>query len=455
MDSNVFVALPELFALLKRGSELRQMITKIEIDGYKSFERFSLELRPFTVVAGVNAVGKSNLFDALRHLSQLISKTLREAFETERGSLFDLFTIYPDGSSKDTISYAVEMLLPEYTEDQFSVRAELKYRRLRYELAIAKDRTGKLSIKKERLIALKRSEDAFLKQHKHLKAGLPKLTGGRPAFIDTEGQQITISQDGKAGNKRTVSLAGAQRTVLSSITTVEFPHAYAAKRLLEDIHFLQLNPEKLRQPSKLSASPYLAADGENLAAMIARLHKGDRDVLQMISNDLAMVVPSVGEVFLRQDDSREEYVVGIKHVDGYPVPSKLLSDGTLRILALIAIGYDPEFSGIIILEEPENGVHPGRVPEVVALLKGMTDISEATFGSRQVIANTHSILLIDCVKDKALVVATPKKIVNKAHGSYLVTEMSYVDGELISGRGLIAREQLRQLLSDRAPVGAL
>ena len=103
------------------------MITKIEIDGFKSFENFSMEFRPFTVIAGINGVGKSNLFDAMRHLSDLVSdKTLRESFETDRGSLFDLFTRYPSGERKRRISYAVELLLPKVIEDEFSEEEQLK-----------------------------------------------------------------------------------------------------------------------------------------------------------------------------------------------------------------------------------------------------------------------------------------------------------------------------------------
>ena len=74
------------------------MITRIEIDGYKSFENFYMDIEPFTAIAGVNGVGKSNLFDAIRHIGKIATLSLREAFETDRGSLEDLFTAYPDGS---------------------------------------------------------------------------------------------------------------------------------------------------------------------------------------------------------------------------------------------------------------------------------------------------------------------------------------------------------------------
>ena len=426
------------------------MITRIEIDGFKGFENFSMEFRPFTVIAGVNGVGRSNLFDAMRHLSYLVSKTLRESFETDRGSLFDLFTIYPNGTRKNRIGYAVEMLLPNYVEDEFSEKEELKYLRLRYELAVTADKEGKFQIEKERLTSIKRKNDVFLKVHKEIKEELPSLISGRSKpFIDTDrdGNSITISQDGNAGNKRTVSLKGAQRTVLSSITTVEFPHAYAAKSMLQNIHFLQLNPEKLRKSSKFAASSFLEPDGNNLAAMVARLRHEEPDIEQMISNDLSSIIPSVGGFVLQEDDVREEYVIVIKHIDGHDIPSKLLSDGTLRILALIAISYDPQFNGVIILEEPENGVHPGRIARIVELLQDMTELSNLAFNAKQIITNTHSSKLIEVVDHEFLAVARPATIVNRELGSYTITTVRYLNGELLSGDAdRLARLDLKELL---------
>jgi predicted ATPase len=424
-------------------------VSRLEISGYKSFENFAIDFEPFTVIAGVNGVGKSNLFDALRHLSALVSKTVRESFETGRGSLFDLFTLYPNGKRNPHLSYAVEVLLPKIVVDQFDTQFELKYRRVRYELEVHISDEGKLTIAKERLIPIKREHDQLLDKFPDIRKDLPRLTGGRTPFIDTQHGQLSISQDGNSGNKRTVNLSGAQRTVLSSITTVEFPHAYAVKRLLETIHFLQINPEKLRQPSSMAAPALLGSDGENLAAVVARMFKTDPDLQQMISNDLATIIPAVKEIHLEPDPRREEYSLSILHTDGHRIPAKLLSDGTLRILALIVMGYDPEFAGVVILEEPENGVHPGRIPEVVRLLESITSLKEQI---RQVIVNTHSSKLINYVKDnKNLVIATSKTIVSREQGSYVVTEMTYTDGDLLSpGQQQFARVHLLGLLDSKA-----
>lgn len=442
------------------------MITKIEIDGYKSFEAFSLRFKPFTVIAGINAVGKSNLFDALRHLSRLVSnETLREAFETERGSLDELFTLFPDGTRKQEIRYGAEMLLPEVTVDQFSEKANLVHRRVRYELSVGIGSSGDLSIGHERLTAIKRGDDPFLKSNPNIRAHLPKLKTGRTSpFIDTEGNRITISQDQNQGRKRTVSLEGAKRTVLSSITTIEFPHAYATRRALEDLHFLQLNQDKLRAPSPFSASSSLQSDGEGLAAVIARIEKQNPEILRRISNDLGLIVPGVDAVSVAHDTSREEHVIKVWHVDGYDFPSKLLSDGTLRLLALVTLVHDPEYTGTVILEEPENGVYPGRIPDLVALLKQFSSEDLDWFRPKQLIVNTHSVPLIRAVDDSSIVFASLKNRLSNHHPMHQVTEMSYVDVDGFQGklfpeedrlRARVAKNQLVRFLEEKSSAPSL
>jgi predicted ATPase len=61
------------------------MITKLEINGFKTFENFKITLSPLVVIAGANGAGKSNLFDALQLLSRLVESDLKTAFGEQRG----------------------------------------------------------------------------------------------------------------------------------------------------------------------------------------------------------------------------------------------------------------------------------------------------------------------------------------------------------------------------------
>ena len=112
------------------------MITRIEIDGFKTFQDFKLELTPFQVIVGPNGVGKSNLFDAMRLLSRLADDDLRSAFGELRGEVGELFTMIPDGLPVPCTRLAAEMLVEPTVQDSWGAQATIRFTRLRYELEV-------------------------------------------------------------------------------------------------------------------------------------------------------------------------------------------------------------------------------------------------------------------------------------------------------------------------------
>ena len=109
------------------------MITRIEIDGFKTFQDFAVDLEPFQVIIGPNGSGKSNFFDALDLLSKLATSDLRAAFKSVRGDINELFTVLPNGKSADRMRFAVEMLAVRREQNN---EPEPKYLRMRYEIEI-------------------------------------------------------------------------------------------------------------------------------------------------------------------------------------------------------------------------------------------------------------------------------------------------------------------------------
>ncbi len=175
------------------------MITLIEIDGFKTFQNFKLELSPFQVIVGTNGAGKSNLFDALRLLTRLVDTDLRSAFQELRGEAAELFTLFPDGHSANTITLAVEMLVNRTIKDSWGAQASLKFIRMRYELEIMRvNEQGleRLYVTNESLKAIARGEDQWSKKHGLTvqNGWLPKVTGGRVAFISTERAQNSLPE---------------------------------------------------------------------------------------------------------------------------------------------------------------------------------------------------------------------------------------------------------------------
>jgi predicted ATPase len=71
------------------------MITRLEIDGFKTFRDFQIELAPFQVIVGPNGAGKSNLFDAIQLFAHLADDDLRTAFQELRGRAGEMFALTP------------------------------------------------------------------------------------------------------------------------------------------------------------------------------------------------------------------------------------------------------------------------------------------------------------------------------------------------------------------------
>jgi len=370
------------------------VITLIEIDGFKTFQNFKLELLPFQVIVGPNGAGKSNLFDALHILRLLAETDIRSAFQQLRGNAAELFTTFPNGHTVNPMTLAVEMIVNRTVQDNRGAQANVKYMRMRYDLEITRrtDDQGyeQLCVTRESLKAIARGEDQWAKTQGLLHNGwLPKLTGGRAAFISTavQGHQrmIHLHQDGHGGRKSSVA-EKVERTVLSGVTNTEFPHAFAAREDMCSWKLLQMNPKVLREPGSMLAPPYLSPD--------ARMQAKEPYSLTDVSTDLATLVPEVLKIHIEPDLAHTQYVLKALMQDRAIFSSRVLSDTTLRMLALVTLKNDPEHHGVLCFEEPENGVHPSRLKHIGHILRQLaTDFQDPAHREmplRQVLVNTHS-----------------------------------------------------------------
>ena len=104
-------------------------------------------------------------------------------------------------------------------------------------------------------------------------------------------------------------------------------------------------------------------------------------------NGIELEVSDLGEVELRLKEG------------GIAIPSRVLSEGTLRMLGLLALTGAKDPPALVGFEEPENGVHPGRIALIAELLK-----TQESFRRTQYLMTTHSPLLPDLLEDRALFV---------------------------------------------------
>jgi predicted ATPase len=375
------------------------MITKVEIDGFKSFHNFEMTLHPFQVIVGPNGVGKSNLFDAIMLLSRLAEgNNLYEAFRSSRGDVQEQFAQLADGTRAQEMCFAVELLLDKIVEDDFGVQEEVSSTRVRYELVIERRQEQgfeRLYVTQENLTHIIKKKDEWF----HNRAGIDNwiVRNRRASYISTDKRNINKHQDGRRGRKQEFPRGDITQTVLSTISSAEYPTAYAVRQAMLNWHFLQINPEELRTPSDTFApSDKLAPDGSNLAAILYRMAGEDKFVIDDISRDMTNVVPGILSIEVANVAGRNEFLIRAKTIDGNQFSSRVLSDGTLRILTLITLSYDPNYHGVLCFEEPENGVHPQRLGHMLDVLRSLitdftaSDKDEDNEPLRQIIVNTHS-----------------------------------------------------------------
>ena len=141
-----------------------------------------------------------------------------------------------------------------------------------------------------------------------------------------------------------------------------------------------------------------------------------------LGNRLATLIDDVNGIAIERDDKHETLTLEVTGRNGTTYPARSLSDGTLRFLALAVMEIDSEAQGVVCLEEPENGIHPERIPAMLKLLRDIaTDAKEEiddTNPLRQIIVNTHSPAVVLQVPPESLLFADTRPAVSE-RGAFL------------------------------------
>lgn len=424
------------------------MIIRLKVKGFKNLVDVDVRFGPFTCVAGVNGVGKSNFFDAIRFLSALASRPLTEAalsVRAEGGSASDLRSLFHRVGNHyaKRMSFEVEMIVPQEAVDDLGQTGKATNTMLRYslELGYCGDKynstsLGSLEILKEELSHIKKGEAGKHLLFKHSKKDWRDtiVRAGRrvPYFISTaddgDSRIIKLHQDGGGSRGKPLphSASNLPRTVLSAANAAESPTVLCARREMESWRILQLEPSALRMPDEINAPSHLTLNGGHLPATLYRLAQAPFDnieegmsnrdpefIFTKVANRLSTLIGDVRRVWVDRDDKREILTLQVTGSDETDHPARSLSDGTLRFLALSVLELDVTAKGLICLEEPENGIHPERIPAMLSLLQDIaTDPDEPvdeTNPLRQVIVNTHSPAVVSEVPDDSLLVAELKE----------------------------------------------
>lgn len=386
------------------------MIKRVRIENYKSFQNLSVELRPLSVIFGPNAAGKSNFLDALYFLSRAVSqKNLKEAFEGHRGLPLESFyygdegydnllkrgnlhfTIEVDIEISPTIRMKVEEIVQAKRKGIDSTRSSKKIiteHLLRYRLKIeALPETGYLRVMDERLCAIKHN-------------GEEKKT--RNPFLESGGEQIHLRMEGQG--HPIYHKIGLDHTIVSTaLYEPHYPHITAFRMEIANWYTYYLEPKTLmREEVPLAEIESLGPRGENLAAFLNTLkHKHNKD-FESLNLSLKRILPTDASI---EVEHLKEGRVGLRLSENdLWFSARLVSEGTLRLIGLLAAIHPRNPATMVAFEEPENGVHPVRLKIISEVLKNAAQ----SYG-KQIIITTHSPILPDYFEDASLFICSKER----------------------------------------------
>lgn len=423
------------------------MLTRLEVDGFKNLQKASIEFGPFTCIAGSNAAGKSNVFDAIEFISLLASRPLVEAAQEIRSARADRSGDPADlfwqgcGNERRLMRLAAEMIIPPLVEDDVGRQAKASITFVRYELEIGYEpasglgKIGGLVLESEWLRPIKLGDAARRLGFPHSAKRFRRsaVTGRRAGgpFISTQDRGndrvINIHQDGGSRGKPIPALAArAPATLVRTATDVDHPTILAARREMQNWHRLALEPSALRESDRYddllraANGQHLAASGRHLPAALYRIatrqpesecEPDPADTYARVTTRLNSLVDiGIRDLWVDADDREHRITLRLRERNGIDLPARSLSDGTLRFLALAVLLETPDQTGVYCMEEPENGMHPASLPAMVEILRDLAVDPDEAPGTdnplRQVIANTHSPALVQLLNPDELLLAS-------------------------------------------------
>ncbi len=352
------------------------MLNRIRVRGFKSLQDIEVRVPRLCVLFGPNAAGKSNLLDALQTLSRIgTSKTLSDALaEPIRGYPIEAFS-FPNGglaellSKEDILKFQLEAQLSE------SADADKGLHLYRVELGI-QPTSGSLLITDEYLSAL-------------TKAGKEK---GNPS-IQLVNDQIFIRRKSKPAHPRQEPV-NSNHSMLSDLrfSGVDYQAIETCRTELAGWRTYYLDPRVAMREARTPADVTdIGVIGENIAPFLYRLRAEKPKHFNAVRRTLSSFIPSVEDLTVDLDKRRGTLDIQIKQ-GGIEFSSRIVSEGTLRVLALCCIAVNPWTGQLIAFEEPENGVHPRRIELMAKLLASL-----ALEQQRQVIVTTHSPIFCDAI----------------------------------------------------------
>ena len=243
-------------------------------------------------------------------------------------------------------------------------------RHLQYALTVAfRPETAVLRVADERLVALNKDGN--------------ERRSRRP-FFERTGNRISLRMEGQA--HPTMHDVGLPYTLPSQpLYAPHYPHITAFKEEAARWHFYYFDPIVMRESTPLKEVETIGQNGQDIASYFYTLKGKNPNQFYALAKAFQRVIPSVSGMDVRR--TNEGFVELLVRENGATYSSRVISEGSLRILGLLAILSSQE-NTTVGFEEPENGVHPRRISVIANMLA-----EAARSQHQQLIVTTHSPLL--------------------------------------------------------------
>ncbi|MNX71857.1 hypothetical protein D3C86_1031860 [compost metagenome] len=324
-------------------------LTSIRLEGYKSISNLELALQPLNVLIGANGAGKSNFISLFRTLNQLVDMNFQRHVSMSGGA--DTFLYY---GSKQTQKISVFLAFGQNA----------------YECEWIPTADDSLVLDREVIYFQGR--------------------GFARPFEQTIGlAQRETSLHKEAENPR-------NRIAQHVVSTLKDWKLY---------HFHDTSDTAaVKRTGEINDNAYLRPDAANLAAFLFRLRHQSPIHYQMIRGVVRQVAPFFDDFLLRPSPLNENKIQLEWNERGsdFPFRAHHLSDGTLRFICLATLLLQPNLPSIILIDEPELGLHPYAISLLADLFRTASSRSQLIVSTQSVpLVNyfePHDLLIVDRVE---------------------------------------------------------
>jgi predicted ATPase len=351
---------------------MEKRLIGLEVENFRSLRKVSVPLGALNVLVGPNGAGKTNVLEVFRFLADVIRTDLQPALDLRGG--FEEVSFW--GGDKRPASIHVRLRATWTTHSSLNAPDE-------YSLRITRLPSGGLS---------RRESFEF------------KRTQGRGRRIKISGQKVQVVDTGRDAGERQIGIS-AMSSGLSTLPRLSDDRggsevATVAQRLAS-FRVFDVRVDAARQPSRFPRGDRedLDDDAANLAAFLLNLRSREEHAWHRLTEDAMEVLPQLDGIDFEYPSGAAREVVVVLRERGLRRTTQLAdaSYGTIRLLGLLALLYDPSPPALTCVEEIDHGLHPQALELLVERLR---EASERT----QFLIATHSPALADRLKPEELIV---------------------------------------------------